>query len=261
MIRTITEGDEARLQTAVTTLDQSRSPRVVTLVSTIHIGLPAYYDELNEVVAAHGGAVLYEGIGSLTPEEIDALTPEEKAIFERISPLHELYEKLATPLGLVFQGTAMRYDREHWINADMPLKRLLALWKDAKAPPLPLDKLPDNLLESESSKRLALQMLLQEPLILSTFNALRGVVPPLRRFSTVLIEERNRAAMDAFDNVPADQDVLIIYGAGHIQGLLDALRERWYWRKSETWHTALRGDPLFGGGLRTLLGGIAGGRR
>jgi hypothetical protein len=260
MIRTITEGDEALLQTAVTTLDRSRSKRLVTLVACIHIGLPSYFDELNQLIAAHKGAVLYEGIGALTPEEIDSLSPEEKAIFERLSPLHELYEKLATPLGLVFQGTALHYDREHWINADIPLRRLIANWKDVKAPPLPIDKLPTDLLESEASRRFAVQLLLQEPLILQAFNGVRSWLPPLRRMSDVLIEQRNQAAIDAFDRVDPDEDVLIIYGAGHMQGLLDALRERWYWRKEESWYTALRGESLFGGGLKSLLGGLAGSR-
>src|SRR5581483_2255611 len=103
VIRTITEHGQASLQTAVTVLDQTRSPRTVTIVSVIHIGLPSYYDELNALIARHDGAVLYEGIGSLTEDEVAALTPRERAIYERIAPLHDLYEKFAGPLGLVFQ--------------------------------------------------------------------------------------------------------------------------------------------------------------
>jgi hypothetical protein len=266
VIRTISEGSQSCLQTAVTRFDQSRSTREVTVVSTIHIGLQSYFDELNQIIANHRGAVLYEGIGSLTEEEIDALSPAERRIYERIAPLHELYEKLGKPLGLVFQGKALNYDREHWINADVPLRRLLGLWADQKLPPLPFDRIPEELFTGEHSKKIAEAMLLSEPIILSAFNSLRGFLPALRRFNNVLIEERNRAAMAAFDAVPNDQDVLIIYGAGHIQGIMDALRERWYWRKSETWHTAFRGespiaaftDPL--GKLRELFGGLSGRR-
>jgi hypothetical protein len=260
VIRTISEGEKSSLQTAVSRLDQSRSPREVTVVSTIHIGLPAYFDELNQVIEHHRGPVLYEGIGSLTDDEIGSLTEQERRIYERVAPLHELYEKFAKPLGLVFQGTALHYDREHWINADVPLRQLLGMWADQKLPPLPFDKIPEELFESEASKRVAMMMLLQEPLILSTFNTLRSFVPALRRFNDVLIEERNRAAIAAFDAVPADEDVLIIYGAGHVAGLMSALRERWYWRKSETWYTAFRGEtPLTGlmdpiGKLRDLFG-------
>jgi len=258
VIRTVQEGPVACLQTAVTRLDQSRSEREVTIVSTIHIGLQSYYDELNDVIARHHGPVLYEGIGSLTEEEIADLSPEERRIYERLAPLHDLYEKFAGPLGLVFQGKALHYDREHWINADVPLRRLLTLWADQKAPPLPFDMLPEHLFESEQSKRVAAALLLEEPLILAAFNSVRSWLPGLRRFNDVLIEERNRAAIAAFDSVPADQDVLIIYGAGHVSGLLDALRERWYWRKSETWHTAFRGEPLLGGMFGELTGRLKG---
>jgi hypothetical protein len=249
LIRTVSEDGSASLQTAAVRLDQSRSPREVVVVSTIHVGLQSYFDELNQVIedftAKGDSAVLYEGIGSLTEDEISALTPDERRIYERIAPLHELYEKFAGPLGLVFQGTALHYDRERWINADVPLRQLLGLWADKHVPPLPIDRLPEELFQSESSKRLAGMLLLQEPLILSAFNSARHFLPALRRVNDVLIEERNRAAMAAFDAVPADRDVLIIFGAGHIAGLMDALRDRWYWRKSEEWHTAYRGESLF----------------
>ena len=181
MIRTVTEGREACLQTAVTVLDQTRSPRTVTIVSAIHIGLQSYYDALNAVIAAHDGAVLYEGIGALTEEEIAALSPQERAIYERIAPLHELYEKFARPLGLVFQGRALHYDRERWINADVPLKQLLGMWADQKLPPLPFEHIPDELLENERARRVAMTLLLQEPLILSLFNSVKGFLPTLRR--------------------------------------------------------------------------------
>jgi len=264
VIRTITEGSEAALQTAVTRLDQSRSDREVKIVSTIHIGLPSYYDELNGIIDSFKGTILFEGIGSLTEAEIAGLSDQERKIYERIAPLHELYEKLAGPLGLVFQGTALHYDRERWVNADVPLKQLIGLWADQKVPLLPLQHIPDEIFQSEANKRMAMMLLLQEPLILSLFKGLRTFVPTVRRFNDVLIEERNRAAIRAFDAVPADQDVLIIYGAGHVSGLLDALRDRWYWRKSESWHTAFRGESLFGDPLarmRDLLGGLTSSRR
>ncbi|HLZ72228.1 MAG TPA: hypothetical protein VKV26_20170 [Dehalococcoidia bacterium] len=242
MIRTISDHVEASLQTAVTVLDQTRSPRTVGIVSVIHIGLQSYYDELNDLIARHDGAVLYEGIGSLSEEEIAALTPRERAIYERLAPLHDLYEKFAGPLGLVFQGKALHYDREHWINADLPLKQLLGIWADRDLPPLPFEHLPAELFEREQSQKMAAAVLLQMPRILSAFNGLRGFIPTLRRFGDVLIERRNQAAIAAFDALPADQNALIIYGAGHTAGLLDALRERWYWRKSETWHTAFKAE-------------------
>ncbi|HEY7293408.1 MAG TPA: hypothetical protein VH916_00130 [Dehalococcoidia bacterium] len=256
MIRTISEHGQANLQTAVTVLDQTRSPRTVAIVSVIHIGLPSYYDELNALIARHNGAVLYEGIGSLTEDEIAALSPRERAIYERIAPLHDLYEKFADPLGLVFQGKALHYDREHWINADVPLKQLLSIWADRDLPPLPFENLPAELFEREANQKMAGAVLLQMPRILTLFNGLRGWIPTLRRFNDVLIEQRNQAAMAAFDAVPADQNALIIYGAGHAAGLLDALRERWYWRKSESWHTAFRAeaalDPF--SRIKSLLG-------
>ena len=158
---------------------------------------------------------------------------------------------------MLFRSNALHYDRERWINADVPLKQLLGIWADQKLPPLPFQQIPEELFATDAARRAAEFMLLQEPLLLSAFNALRGFVPTLRRFSQVLIDERNQAAIAAFDAVPADQDVLIIYGAGHAGGLLDALRERWYWRQAETWHTAFRGEPVFGGRLgwlRELVG-------
>jgi len=55
-----------------------------------------------------------------------------------LAPLHELYGALAESLGLVFQGEAIHYDRERWLNADLPLRVLIQRWADSGAPILPL---------------------------------------------------------------------------------------------------------------------------
>jgi hypothetical protein len=44
--------------------------------------------------------------------------------------------------------------------------------------------------------------------------------------------------MATFDTTPADHDVLLIYGAGHVPGLLSALANRGYQMTARDWFTA-----------------------
>jgi pheromone shutdown protein TraB len=81
-------------------------------------------------------------------------------------------------------------------------------------------------------------LLLQEPFILAAFRYVRGWSPALGRLTRLLVDERNEAAIGVFDGTPSDQDILFIYGAGHIPGLLVALERRGYRETARDWFTA-----------------------
>ncbi|MFN8559551.1 MAG: hypothetical protein U0531_20170 [Dehalococcoidia bacterium] len=55
----------------------------------------------------------------------------------------------------------------------------------------------------------------------------------------MLIDERNAAALAAFDATEPGRDVIITYGAGHVPGLIDGLRARGYVSEGRDWVTAL----------------------
>jgi hypothetical protein len=241
VIRTTRERDRWSLQTALIHLQHRETGRRVALMSMIHIGEATFYTRVNELIAEQeqkGGLILYEGLGQLSDAEIAALTPDERKVWEGIAPLTEMYRKLATALDLVAQPDAMTKPKPEWIRADLPLKRLLTLWSERRLPLLPAMEQATRALESAFLKRATRLLLLQEPLILSTFRLVRGWSPGLGRLSALLVDERNDAAMAAFDAAPSDREALIVYGAGHVPGLLTALHRRGYRERGRDWFTA-----------------------
>jgi len=208
-------------------------------MSMIHIGEPRFYARVNEVIAEHdGGLVLFEGVGQLTEEEIAALEPDERRVYEGLAPLHDAYRKLAAALDLVAQPDALAKPGPNWVRADVPLKRLLHIWAERRLPLLPAMDMASKALEGPIFKRATRFLLLQEPFILSAFKVLRGWSPQLGRLSRLLVDERNEAAMAAFDGAAEEKDILFVYGAGHVPGLLDALRRRGYREEARDWFTA-----------------------
>lgn len=234
----------ASLQTAVTTLRERGMGRRVVLVSAIHVARPQYYTRIDRLVAAHehaGGAVLYEGLGSLTEGEIAELSDEERAIYRSLAPLHDLYRALARSLDLVFQGEALRYDRERWLNADLSLRELVRRWAEAGAPILPLGAAGRGdlgLASAHIGRRTGGLLLLLTPALLRLFGGLSRRLPAIGRLRELLVSDRNRAALDALESIDPRRDAVIIYGAGHIAELVEGLERRGYTIVHQSWLTA-----------------------
>jgi hypothetical protein len=238
VLRTRREGDRWNLQTALIHLKHPQTGRKVRLMAMIHIGEPRFYMRVNEVIAEHDGLVLFEGVGQLTEEEIASLSDEERRVYEAIAPLHDAYRKLAAALDLVAQPDALTKPQANWRRADLPLKRLLHVWAERRLPLLPAMDMAGRALEGAIFKRATRLLLLQEPFILSAFKVVRGWSPQLGRLSRLLVDERNEAAIAVFDDTAAEQDILLLYGAGHVPGLLVALERRGYREVARDWFTA-----------------------
>ncbi|MGI8550689.1 MAG: hypothetical protein ACR2PL_07865, partial [Dehalococcoidia bacterium] len=81
-------------------------------------------------------------------------------------------------------------------------------------------------------------MLLQTPLLLAAATRLRGWIPPLAKLSELLVSDRNRAALDVLESTDPKRDALILYGAGHVAGLIEGLVRRGYRQTGRRWLTA-----------------------
>ena len=238
MIRTIREGDTWRLQTATIYLRHPDTGRRITLIATIHIGRPDYYARLSELIEEHEGTVLFEGVGELSPAEVAALPEEERRVYESLAALNDAYRRLAASLHLVAQPDSMPRPRPGWVRADLPVQELLRRWVRRRLPLVPAMEAAGQALTSAFMRRATRLLLLQEPLILGAFQYLRGWAPGLGGLTTLLIDERNAAALDAFDALPRDRDVLLTYGAGHVPGLLASFTARGYRETARDWFTA-----------------------
>jgi hypothetical protein len=238
VIRTIREADIWKMQTAAIYLRHPTTGRRITLLSMIHIGRADYYARLSELMEEHEGLVLFEGLGELTPQEVAALPADERRVYESLASLNNAYRRFAASLHLVAQPDAMPRPRPGWIRADLPVRVLLRRWLAARLPLIPMIDGTGRALESPFLRRATRLLLLQEPFILAAFTFLRGHTPGLGRLTALLIDERNAAALAAFDAAPPEQDVLVTYGAGHVPGLLAGFTTRGYRETARDWFTA-----------------------
>jgi hypothetical protein len=238
VIRTIREGDTWRLQTAVNHLRHGERGDRLTLLSMIHIGRPDYYARLGEMIEGHPGRVLFEGVGELTPEEAAALPDAERQVYESLASLNGAYQRLAASLHLVAQPDSMPKPGPDWIRADLPVQELLRRWVAGRLPLVPLMDSAGQALDSALMRRVTRLLLLQEPFILGAFRLFRGWAPGLGRLTGLLIDERNAAALKVFDELDDRSDILMMYGAGHVPGLLEGFHARGYRIVGREWSTA-----------------------
>ena len=241
MIRTRRAGDTWQLQTAVIHLRHSTTGRRLTLLSMIHIGLPDYYERLGDIIAEYevdGRLVLFEGVGELPPEEAEALPEEEHQVYRSLASLNAAYQRIAASLRLVAQPDAMPKPKPGWIRADLPVRDLLRRWVKGRLPLIPAMEQAGGMLESAFMRRAVRIALLQEPLLLGAVGLLRGRLTGLGGMTHLLIDERNTAALAAFDSADGTRDAVMMYGAGHIPGLLAGFERRGFREAGREWYTA-----------------------
>jgi hypothetical protein len=100
---------EGQVSTALRTYGREDGVRV-TLVSVVHVGDPGYYDRLQGVMDGYD-ALLYEMIRD--PQV------QPGARLDTSNPLSQLQIGMKSLLGLEFQLEAIRYDRPHFVHADL----------------------------------------------------------------------------------------------------------------------------------------------
>lgn len=96
------EGRPARMETSIVTFRSKTNPGLeVALVGVIHVGEARYYKNLQARMESYD-AVLYEWIGPRNSR-----------------PIAGVYNDLAALLSLESQTSIIKYDRKHYVHADM----------------------------------------------------------------------------------------------------------------------------------------------
>jgi len=102
----------------------------IWLVGAMHIGEPAFYKSLQEILDART-VVLFEGVNTdhhvRQADDSHPATPPPP--FKPKAPAasaggYSMQGQLATSLGLVFQLEAINYDRAHFLNSDLSIQKL-----------------------------------------------------------------------------------------------------------------------------------------
>lgn len=242
---------------------KGRGPEV-WLSGVSHLGESNYFAQLQRHLETLP-VVLYEGVGGKAKKQM-RFDPEEGA---------SIQHTMASALGLVFQLSAIDYDRPQFRNSDLTvaqLQRLLAGGAGAGAGAgqgggggrefqelmgvmdgssvlgalmhVGLKFIGANPKLRAMAKVMMIEMLGQ---LSGDMAQMKGMPPEIQRLLEVIIQERNKVVLDELLKEmraprPA-RAVSIFYGAGHMADLEKRLRGDLAYRpRSEIWLTAMEVD-------------------
>lgn len=222
------------LQTPVLTYRRRGRPGAVTLIGVTHIGEVLYYQAvaaLADQLEAHGAVVHYEMIGKPPRDELDAASGEDLAaigaFMDQMATGADQIAALMQYYGWAYQTDALPYPAR-WRNTDMHGLQLIRAIGTGKILARPLSRKPS-----------VGQDLLATCAALGVFFRLAGRVPVMMALVArkgqdipVILGERNKIALDA---LPADGDVVLIWGADHLRGIGRGLRRAGFRQAGRTW--------------------------
>jgi hypothetical protein len=241
--------DEGQLLTSLRTYARDDGVRV-TLVAVVHVGDQQYYERLQEIMDGYD-ALLYEMI-----RDPDI---QPGARIDTNNPLSQLQMGMKSLLGLAFQLEVIRYDRPHFVHADLDPETFFRLQSE----------------RGESLLGLMFRAMLEEQRrqaahpqsALSGFQLLMALLSPDRAHSlkfllgqqmdqmesllagidqsqdghgSVLVSGRNAHAIRVVEKqiLEGKRNMGIFYGAGHMPDLAQRLESMGFNQESERWLVA-----------------------
>ena len=238
---------------------KGRGP-VIWLSGASHIGESNYFASLQRHLDAQA-LVLFEGVGAKNKKM--RFDPDEEV---------SIQHTMAASLGLVFQLSAIDYDRPHFRNSDLTIAQLQQLLAGGTATNRTggggtkageefqqLLQIMDGssflgtllhaglkLIGSSPKLQALTKVMLIEILgqLKGDMSQLKGVPPEIQRLLEVIIRERNKVV---FNDLKAElrafsppRSISVFYGAGHMADLERLLRDELKYRpRDEVWLTAL----------------------
>lgn len=217
----------------------------VDLVSAVHIADAGYFAEVQRWLDA-ADLVLYEGISR------DGGPPEPQAE-DQENPVRRIQRMLGRMLDLSFQLDEVRYDRPHFVHADLTLKDLAAVSAEGagdapeaeESGPLaalgPMGKMLERagpMLESllaqqmeNPAARRTLKRTLAQALMGADMDQTLAMLPAEAR--ELILHRRNEVVVQRVAQLaPKNKgSIAIFYGAAHMSGIEKDLVERLGYRR------------------------------
>lgn len=234
---------EDAFQTPVAAYSGPGGSPAVTVIGTVHVGDPAYYEAVRNRAAAlesAGSLVQYETLADAPGRQWAAASPDELAARDALrlflGQLDDCTRLAAPHLGLVPQETGLRYGPA-WERADITDLELIRAAG------------PEAVIRASEAAGKARRLACGHPdpgRLYAAMLALSLRAGPARRllparepraFRQAVVGRRSRHAIGS---LPPGRDAVLIWGAGHVPGLDAMLRRAGYRRRSLDWLTAGR---------------------
>ncbi len=266
-------GGTRVLEIAVRTFAVPGTPaRSLSFVGVSHIGTARYYENLQTLLDS-ADLVLFEGVGG---DEEDFRKPNR----DQIDEASAMQVALARALELEFQLHAIDYDRDHFVNSDMTVLEMFALFSGENPDELSeegLHRLRETMetMQGQGLSGQLLEMMIGRVEthpgfrrgfawamveILGTLRGdmseMKGLPQDMRDLLTILLEKRNdvvvRDVAEVLGQPAPPGHIMVFYGAAHMYDLEKRLVEKFSLEPVATqWFPAFIGN-LQASGLNAL---------
>ncbi len=237
-IRTSIDG----FQTATLTFEKPDQNQTVKLHGMIHVGQRGYYDEIGAEIAIDeeaGNRILYERVSPPTDEELEALSRDERTVYEALKGIGNQQKEMARLFGLKHQMVVME-PKDTWHNTDLTQLELIRLMVQGKLAAF-VSKMFARM--SDAATRRTIGGMLFDYAIHSHFliaiPAMLLMLPKYRKFKYYILDYRNDVAFDGIKEALREHNhVNSIWGAAHLPGMATMLQNEGFALTNTEWHTA-----------------------
>ncbi|WP_432830611.1 hypothetical protein [Dactylosporangium sp. CA-092794] len=219
----LTGHGQDQLQTQVQCYVHPDTGRRITLISTMHVGEPAYFAGLRALIDAltgDGAVVHSEGSALLGDADTADAAPDEQAVVANLTRYRELDLVRVRDLGWIGQVEGLGYP-PHWQIHDLTYLQITrrvgtAAMRDKADAQLRAVDWPDGDRDGPARYRARAALMLRSAATADVgqqLQQLRILDPAVQ----VLIDDRNTTALDAVFGT--GQDIVLIWGPLHVPGL------------------------------------------
>jgi hypothetical protein len=229
-----------KLKTPVLYLEHPTTRRRIILIGVMHIGERKYYEELQLLIDTFPKyKILYEGIGKLSPGEWEKLTEKERHIYSCIIESIKTTSLLTMLLNIQGQREGLRYDSQ-WIRTDMSMFefiRKVSAYNIASIFPktqISFDKKGDAV-DKALTAWICDIIIMRASFLVIVMNIIGFFSTKCKKSNKLLLDERNAIALEAIFRESKSADIVSIWGAEHLKGMLKVLKRAGYVKKDKHW--------------------------
>lgn len=213
-----------RLETPIIFYEHPDTKKRVALVGTIHIAEPGYFTAIQQRIdSLDGYAVLFEGVGKMSPQEEELLSGKERKIADMLKQILAVMDKISALTSLQHQRAGLSYNPP-WINTDFSFYKLV---QSLAAQDVKLIDFSDfDKIFSDERSRLLVECLINWSF--SQLAALSMLMAAFRingRTEKVILRDRNEVAFQGITNSLSSGNVVSIWGAAHLKGIAAKLKK------------------------------------
>lgn len=233
-----------KIQTPVVCYENPETRRRIVFISTIHIAEPEYYSELQQLIdSLPDYKILFEGLQKLTHREKKALTDIERRKVKEAMYTFRAVRISGNTLNLQEQkdGLAYHANKGIWINSDIRFYELVRMFASRDVS-LPKEKFLGSFTNDSAYKLMIswIENKALEQMIPAT--VLGGLISlffrKIRLLKSIILDHRNKEAIRCVREHASEHNLAMIWGAGHLTGIGNLLKQDGYFEIDRQWFTA-----------------------